>query len=113
MHSHRDIVTNRDEDKAWCNTLAFNNDNLVLQNINWETCRGGDVALITKSNLTITSLVIDKPSSLEVSKCRLSLPGKNITIIIIYRPPYSTNYPVTIVMFIDEFTTLSCRPTYD
>ena len=61
-------LQNRDEDKTWCDTLAFNNDNLVLHNINWETCRGEGVALITKSSLTVTSLVIDKPSSFEAAK---------------------------------------------
>ena len=43
-------------------------------------------------------------SSFEAAKWRVSLPGKNITLIVIYRPPYSRNYPVTIAMFIDEFT---------
>ena len=33
----------------------------------------------------------------------MSLLGKIITLIIIYRPPYSTSHPVTI-MFIDKFT---------
>ena len=97
-------LQNRDEDKAWCDTSAFNNDNLVLHNVNQETCRGGAVALITKSNLIITILEIDKPSSFEAAEWRMSLPGKNITLIAIYRPPYSKNYPMTIAMFIDEFT---------
>ena len=97
-------LQNRDEDKAWSDILAFNNDSLVLHNINQETCRGGGVALITRSNLTIASLVIDKPSSFEATKWRVSLPGKNITLIVIYRPPYLANHPVTTVMFIDEFT---------
>ena len=97
-------LQNRDEDKAWCDTSAFNSDNLVLHNINWEAHRGGDITLITKSNLTITFLVIDKPSSLEAAKWRVSLPGMNIALIVIYRPPYSINHPVTIAMFIDEFT---------
>ena len=71
----------------------------------WETCRGRGIALITKSSLAIKSLVIDKPSSFEVAKWRVSLPGKNITLIVIYRPPYSMNHPLTLAMFIDEFTT--------
>ena len=97
-------LQNKDEGKARCDTSAFNNDNLVLHNINWETHRGGGITLITKSNLTITSLVINKPSSFEAAKWRVSLPGKNITLIVIYRPPYSINHPVTIAMFIYEFT---------
>ena len=72
-------LQNRDKDKAWCDTSTFNNDKLVLHNINWEACRGGGISLITKSNLTITSLVIDKPSSFEVDKWRVSLQGKNMT----------------------------------
>ena len=96
-------LQNRDEVKAWYDISAFNNDTLVLHNINQETCRHRGVALTLKSNLTIAILEIDKPSSFEAVKWRASLPGKNITLIAIYRPPYSKNYPVTIAMFIDEF----------
>ena len=77
---------------------------MVVHNINQETHIGRGVALITKSNLTITTLEIDKPSSFEAAKWRVSLPGKSITLIAIYRPPYSMNYPVTTAMFIEEFT---------
>ena len=70
---------------------------------NQETHRGGGVALISKSNLTITTIKIAKPSSFEGAKWRASLPGKNLTLIVVYRPPYSKNYSVTIAMFIDEF----------
>ena len=101
-------LQNRDEDKAWYDTSAFNDDNLVLHNINQEACRGGGITLITKSNLTITSLVIDKPSRFEAAKWRVSLPGKILTLIVIYRPPYSINHPVTIAMFTGEFT--KCIP---
>ena len=76
----------------------------MLHNINLDACRGGGIALITKSNLTITSLVIDKPSSFEAAKWRVSLPGKNITLTVIYRPPYSINHPVTTAMFTNEST---------
>ena len=88
----------------WCDISALNNDNLMLHNINRETHRGGGLALISKSNLTISNLEIDKPNSFEAAKWRVSLPGKSITVIAIYRPPYSKTFPVTIAMFIDEFT---------
>ena len=55
-------LQNRDEDKAWCDISAFNNDNLVLHNINWETHRDGEChALMSQSNITITTIEIDKP----------------------------------------------------
>ena len=76
----------------------------MLHNTNLETHRGGGVALISESNSIITIPEIDKPSTFEAAKWRVSLPGKNITLIVIYRPPYSKNYLVTIAMFIDEFT---------
>ena len=97
-------IQNRKEDKAWCEISALNNDNLMLHNINREMCRGGGLALISKSNLTISNLEIDKPNSFEAAKWKASLPGKSITVIAIYRPPYSKAFPVTIAMFIDEFT---------
>ena len=84
-------LQNRNEDKAWCDISTFNNENLVLHNINRETHRGGGVALISRSSLTITTLEIDTLSSFEVAKWRVSLPGKSTTLIVIYRPPYSRN----------------------
>ena len=96
-------IQNREEDKAWCDTSALN-DNLMLHNTHRETCRGGDWHLSLKSNLTISNLEIDKPNSFEAAKWRVSLLDKSITVIAIYRPPYSKTFPVTIAMFIDEFT---------
>ena len=61
-------LQNTDEDKVGCDTSVFNNDNLVLHNINWETHRDGGVALITKSNLTVMTLEIDELSSFEAAK---------------------------------------------
>ena len=97
-------IQNREEDKAWCEISALNNDNLMLHNINREMHRGGGLALISKSNLTISNLEIDKPNSFEAAKWKVSLMGKSITVIAIYRPPYSKTFPVTIAMIIDEFT---------
>ena len=97
-------IQNREEDKAWCDISALNNDNLMLHNINRETWRGEGLALISKSYLTISNLKIDKPNSFEAAKWRVSLLGKSITVIALYRPPYSTTFPATIAMFIDEFT---------
>ena len=76
----------------------------MLHNINRTTHRGKGLALICKSHLTISNQEIDKPNSFEAAKWRESLLGKSITVIAIYRPPYSKTFPVTIAMFIDEFT---------
>ena len=97
-------IQNREEDKAWCDITALHNDNLMLHNINREMCRGEGLALISKSNLTINNLEIDKPNSFEAAKWRVSLLGKSITLIAIYRLPCSKTFPVTIAMFIEEFT---------
>ena len=56
-------IQNREEDKAWCDTSALNNDNLMLHNMNRETHRGGGLAPISKSNLNISNLEIEKPNS--------------------------------------------------
>ena len=97
-------IQNREEEKAWCDTSALNNGNLMLHNINREMHRGGGLALISQSNLTISNLEIDKPNSFKAAKWKVSLLGKSITLIAIYRPPYSKTFPVKIAMFIDEFT---------
>ena len=47
---------------------------------------------------------MDKPNSFEAAKWKVSLPGKSITVIAVYRPPYSKAFQMTISMFMDEFT---------
>ena len=61
-------IPNREEDKVWCEISALNNDNLMLHIINREPHRGGGLALLSKSNLTISNLEIDKPNSFEAAK---------------------------------------------
>ena len=97
-------IQNTEEDKAWCEISALNNDNLMLHTVYREECRGRGLALVSKSSLTISKLEMDKPNSFEAVKWKVSLPGKSITVIAIYRPPYSKAFPVTIPMFMDEFT---------
>ena len=63
---------NREKDKAWCEISAHNNDNLMLHNINREMHRGGGLAPISKSNLTISNLEIDKSNSFEAAKWKES-----------------------------------------
>ena len=97
-------IQNTEEDKVWCEISALNSDNLMLHTINREEHRGGGLVLISKSSLTISKLEIDKPNSFEAAKWKVTLLGKSITVIAIYRPPYSKTFPVTISMFMDEFT---------
>ena len=97
-------IQNTEEDKAWCEISALNNDNLMLHTVNREEHRGGGLALVSKSSLTISKLEMDKPNSFEAAKWKVSLLGKSITVIAVYRPPYSKAFQVTISMFMDEFT---------
>ena len=82
-------IQNTEEDKAWCEISALNNDNLMLHTVNREERRGRGLAPVSKSSLTISKLEMDKPNSFEAAKWKVSLLGKSITVIAIYRPPYS------------------------
>ena len=66
--------------------------------------RGGGTALLFRDNINVCKLESGSRSSFEFSEYLVSTGSLRIRLVIIYRPPYSTNHPVTVNSFIDEFS---------
>ncbi|XP_078363787.1 uncharacterized protein LOC144648005 [Oculina patagonica] len=66
--------------------------------------RGGGTALLFKDNINVCKLESGSRISFEFSEYLVCSGTLRIQLVIIYRPPYSTNHPVTVNSFIDEFS---------
>ena len=66
--------------------------------------RGGGAALLFRDNINVCKLESGSRNSFEFSEYLVCTGSLRIRLVIIYRPPYSTNHPVTVNSFIDEFS---------
>ena len=83
---------------------VLNNDNLKLANVNRIGRKGGGIALIYCNNLKVRHLEDANWMSFEYAIWGLQHKGIKMTIIVIYRPPFSTINQPTIQSFFEEFT---------
>ena len=65
---------------------------------------GGGTAIVFRDTLCITKLAADVLNSFEYSEWKIVSGSFRVHFVLIYRPPYSTNHPVTINTFIVEFS---------
>ena len=66
--------------------------------------RGGGTALLFGDNINVCKLESGSRNSFEFSEYLVCTGSSRIRFVIIYRLPYSTNHPVTVNSFIDEFS---------
>ena len=66
--------------------------------------RGGGTALLFRDNINVCKLESGSRNSFEFSEYLVCTGSLRIRLVIIYRPPYSTNHPVTVNSVIDEFS---------
>ena len=66
--------------------------------------RGGGTALLFRDNINVCKLESGSRNSFELSEYLVCTGSLRIQLVIIYRPPYSTNHPVTVNSFIDELS---------
>ena len=97
-------LSNKIEDDTWVKCTALNNDNLKLTNVNRIGRKGGGIALVYCNNLKVRHLEDANWMSFEYAIWGLQHKGTKMTIIAIYRPPYSTMNQATIQSFFEEFT---------
>ena len=64
---------------------------------------GGGTGLLCRSPLTAKKITGANRSSFEFSEWLVSGPKLNIRVVVIYRPPYSAEHPVTARVFFEEF----------
>ena len=65
---------------------------------------GGGTAIVFRDTLCITKLAADVLNSFEYSEWKIVSGSFRVHFVLIYRPLYSTNHPVTINTFIVEFS---------
>lgn len=66
-------------------------------------CRGGDTALLVKEGINVSNVYSDEKTSFEVSEWLVSFKSTRVRIVIVYRPPYSEDHPITAGVFFHEF----------
>ena len=97
-------LSNNIEDDTWVKCSVLNNNNLKLANVNRISRKGGGVALVYNNNLKVKHLEGANKMSFEYAIWGLEHKGSRITIVAIYRPPYSTTNQATVQSFFEEFT---------
>ena len=73
---------------------------LIQSRKNW---RGGGIAIIYKSHLQVKKLTFNNYTSFESLTIILNISTKLYLFSTIYRTPYSTKQPTTILTFLEEF----------
>ena len=91
-------------DDIWISTSDFTKHNYNITVSNRQNRRGGDLALIYKTNQNLQVLKKGAARSYEYAIWKLTVQNTSITIIAVYHPPYSEKYPITNAMFIDDIT---------
>ena len=84
--------------KANLDTAGYN---ILIQSR--ENQRGGGIAVIHKSHLQVKKLSFNEYTSFESLTINLNISTKSYLISTIYRTPYSTMQPITMLTFLDEF----------
>ena len=97
-------LSNNVEDDTWIKCSKLNNDNLKLANVNRISRKGGGIALVYSNNLKVRCLEDANWVSFEYAIWRLEHKGTKMTIMAIYRPPYSTINQATTHFYFEEFT---------
>ena len=68
-----------------------------------ENRKGGGIAVIYKSHLHVRKLSFNEYTSFESLTINLNITIKSYLFLAIYRAPYSTKQPVTMLIFLEEF----------
>ena len=67
-------------------------------------CVGGGTAMLLRDNINVNNVDVGERNSFEFSERIIKHGSVTLRTIIVYRPPYSTNHPVTIRTFFAEFS---------
>ena len=97
-------LSNKIEDDTWVKCTILNNDNLKLANVNRIGRKGGGIALVYCNNLKVRHLEDANQMSFQYAIWELQHKGIKMTIIVIYRPSFSTMNQAIIQSFFEEFT---------
>lgn len=67
---------------------------------------GGGLALIHRDDISVQEKEAGEKESFEFAEWKLATKTSKVSLILVYRPPYSTKHPVTTKVFFSEFSEL-------
>ena len=102
--ANRNLAKNMDKEKCWLQCNEHYRNNLKIQVSNRKVRKGGRLAIVYKSNIEVKCVKEDQLNTFKFAIWKVSCNNDNITLIVVYHPPYTTSNPITNTTFIDEFT---------
>ena len=93
-----------DQDQIWLDCCDFKQHGLNIDTSIRLQRKGGGLALISRSNIRVKHLKKSSTRSFEYAIWKIMQGSYNITILLIYHPPYSEKCPITNNMFVDDFS---------
>ena len=98
-------IDNTESEKARLLSSPLNTDGLRIYTKNREGNKGGGIALVSKDKYKVNALDLAEPVGFEAQVWKVEICRDMIlTIIGVYRPPYSVRNGNTVTKFLDEFT---------
>ena len=97
-------LKNNDEDKAWVACSILNRDGNKISAANRLDRTGGGLALIYNNKLKMENTAKENLETFEFAKWKIEFYHTKLTIVAIYRPPYSSRNQHTIPAFLNEST---------
>ena len=85
-------------------TISSTTLELVIAIVNNYGYRGGGTGLIFRDSLHVKMVDAGGKDSFEFSEWLVSCLGCSLRLLIVYRPPYSTEHKVTVSVFLREFS---------
>ena len=97
-------LTNNDRDVVWLELNGFVKDGYQISVRKRVGKKGGGLAIIDRSNITVTEIAQRKQRSFEVAHWMTTISTSTLNILGIYHPPYSVGHKITDAMFLDDLT---------
>ena len=91
-------------DTIWMESNGFIKDGYQISAINRTGRKGGGLALIYRSNITVTKVDQNQHRSFKSVHWRTTIGNYTLNILVLYHPPYSARQKITNTMFIDDLT---------
>ena len=98
------MAIDHDRDLIWMESNGFVKDGYQISAINRVGKKDGGLALIYRSNITVTKMNQKQCRSFEAVHWMITVGNSVLNILDIYHPPYSISQKITSSMFMDDLT---------
>ena len=98
------MAKNNDKDKVWVECSILNRDGNKISLANRSDRTGGGLALVYNNKLKVENTAHENIETFEFAKRKIEIHHTKLTIVAIYRSPYSSRNQHTTQAFLDEFT---------